>query len=91
VVVIRGFAPWDHYNVPHYHTFFVYETDPVSGMPILLIGNAGKPRLQSWEPVMARTPQRKIEHVIRPRLDWLTTVIAAPEEAPRVPPLLAVN
>ncbi len=91
IVVIRGFAPWDHYNVPHYHTFFVYENDPISGMPILLIGNAGKPRLQSWEPVMARTPQRKIEHVIRPRLDWLESAIPLPANEPLVPPLLAVN
>ncbi|MEZ4225619.1 MAG: hypothetical protein R3B13_32000 [Polyangiaceae bacterium] len=75
VVVIRGPAPWDHYNVPHYHTFFVYERDPVTAVPILLAGNAGKPRIQSWESVMSRTPQRKIETIIRPRMSWLASVV----------------
>lgn len=91
IVVIHGFAPWDHYNVPHYHTFFVYETDPVSGMPTLLVGNAGKPRLSSWEPVMARTPGRKIEQVIRAHIDWLVRVTGERSGEPDVPPLLAVN
>jgi len=75
IVIIRGFAPWDHYNVPHYHAFFVYESDPVSGMPILLAGNAGRPRVQSWEPVMTRAPQRNIEYRIAPKLEWLSRVI----------------
>ena len=92
VVVIRGYAPWDHYSVPHYHTFFVYENDPLTGMPILLAGNAGKPRIQSWEPVMSRTPQRKIEQRITPQLEWLTRIVKVDSaSAPSAPPLLAVN
>lgn len=75
IVIIRGFAPWDHYNVPHYHAFFVYESDPVTGMPILLAGNAGKPRVQSWEPVMTRAPQRNIEYRIVPKLEWLSRAL----------------
>lgn len=93
IVVIRGLAPWDHYAVPHYHTFFVYERDPVTGMPILLAGNAGKPRVQSWEAVMSRTPHRKIEYRVRPRLEWLSSIVDT-SHAPEVrsaPPLVAMN
>lgn len=75
IVIIRGYAPWDHYNVPHFHAFFVYESDPLTGMPMLLAGNAGRPRIQSWEPVMNRAPQRSIEYRITPRLEWLARAI----------------
>ena len=85
IVVIRGYAPWDHYAVPHYHTFFVYESDPVTGMPILLAGNAGKPRVQSWEPVMARTPLRSIHYRVRPKHAWLTAAIDAQAPATSAP------
>ena len=87
IVVIRGFAPWDHYNVPHYHTFFVYESDPLTGVPMLLAGNAGKPRVQTWETVMSRAPQRNIEYRITPNIDWLAKAI--PDAGtPRVVPSL---
>ena len=94
IVVIRGLAPWDHYNTPHYHTFFVYERDPVTAMPILLAGNAGKPRIQSWEPVMGRTPHRKIETVVRPRLSWLADAVreqSVGTAAYEAPPLTTEN
>lgn len=93
IVIIRGYAPWDHYNVPHYHAFFVYESDPVTGVPILLAGNAGKPRVQSWEPVMSRTPQRSIHYRIRPKLEWLAQMIperGRPEPGTGAPPLVAM-
>ena len=94
IVVIRGLAPWDHYAHPHYHTFFVYERDPVTAVPILLAGNAGKPRIQSWEAVMSRTPHRKIEHVVHPRLAWLEQVVqkdGVGNTAFQAPPLTADN
>jgi hypothetical protein len=91
IVVIRGFAPWDFFSVPHYHAFFVYETDPVTGVPILLAGNAGKPRVQSWDSVMARAPQRAIRYRMRPKPEWWSGVLrpdAAPERESRPPPPL---
>jgi hypothetical protein len=88
IVIIRGRAPWDHYNVPHYHSFFVYEADPVTGMPILLAGNAGKPRVQSWAPIMERAPGRAIAYRIRPRIEWLARVIPDSGEPNRAPPPL---
>ena len=93
IVVIRGLAPWDHYAVPHFHTFFVYETDPVTSMPILLAGNAGRPKIQDWEAVMSRSPQRKIEFRVRPRKQWLEQIIDG-RQVPlpdRAFPLVAVN
>lgn len=63
----------------HYHSFFVYRADPVSGMPIWLAGNAGRPRLRSWYGEMLNAPRRSIHSRIRPRLEWLETVIDSGE------------
>ncbi|MCA9646607.1 MAG: hypothetical protein H6718_13380 [Polyangiaceae bacterium] len=72
----------------HYHSFFVYEADPVSGMPILLAGNAGKPRIRTWENVMRSAPRRSIKHRLRPRLEWLESFITPdPSLAGRAPTL----
>lgn len=59
----------------HYHSFFVFEADPITGMPILLAGNAGKPRIRSWEAVMRSAPRRSIKAVVRPRLEWLERIV----------------
>jgi hypothetical protein len=71
IVIIRGRAAWDRYREIHTHTFFIYESDPVSGMPMLIAGNAGKPRISTWDGEMLRAPKRNIRHRIRPDVDWL--------------------
>lgn len=71
IVIIRGRAAWDRYSAVHTHTFFVYEADPVTGMPTLLAGNSGKPRVISWDSEMLRAPKRSIRHRIRPNMEWL--------------------
>lgn len=71
IVIIRGRAAWDRYAAVHTHTFFVYEADPVTGMPMLLAGNSGKPRLVTWDGEMLRAPKRSIRHRIRLNSDWL--------------------
>lgn len=71
VVIIRGRAAWDRYSEIHTHTFFIYESDPVTGMPTLLAGNSGKPRVISWDSEMIRAPKRSIRHRIRPNMEWL--------------------
>ena len=71
IVIIRGRAAWDHYAEVHTHTFFVYESDPVTGMPILLAGNSGKPRIVTWDDEMLRAPKRSIRHRIRANMEWL--------------------
>lgn len=94
VVLIRGYAPWDKPwkpRVMHFHSFFVYESDPVSGMPIALAGNPGRPLLQTWQFEAFRTPDRSIWYRVRPRLEWLENSVVLPDETgtPAPPPLTA--
>jgi hypothetical protein len=80
IVLIRGYAPWDkpwRPKIMHSHSLFVYETDPITGFPSMLVGNPGKPVLQTWQFEAFRTPDRSIWHRIRPRLSWLERVIVA--------------
>ncbi len=90
MVMIFGRAPWDHFNVPHYHSFFIYDADPLTGMPILLAGNAGRPRVRSWQAEMGRAPLRGIRYRIRPNIDWLAQVVTVPPnpDTPAVPPII---
>lgn len=90
VVIIRGYAPWDHYQELHTHTFYVYEADPVSGMPMLLAGNSGRPRIVGWDTEMLRAPLRSIRYRIRPNVEWLYDNLVLEEpaaEARWAPPL----
>ena len=94
VVLIRGYAPWDKPwkpRVMHFHSFFIYESDPLTGMPIALAGNPGRPLLQTWQFEAFRTPDRSIWYRIRPRLEWLESVVApsASDDPPGPPPLTA--
>ncbi len=94
VVLIRGYAPWDKPWKPkimHFHSFFVYESDPVTGMPIALAGNPGRPLLQTWQFEAFRTPDRSIWYRVRPRLEWLeqSLNVANSPEIPGPPPLTA--
>jgi hypothetical protein len=59
----------------HWHSFYVYDWDPLSGMPMLLASNAGRPRIRTWEGEMRAAPLRSIHTRIRPRMDWLGRVI----------------
>ncbi len=60
----------------HYHSFFVAERDPLTGMPIAVVANAGRPRIRSWENEMQNAPQRAILAHIRPKLPWLERNVA---------------
>ena len=60
----------------HHHSFFVADRDPVTGMPIAVVANAGRPRIRSWENELQNAPQRAILAHIRPRLPWLEALIA---------------
>ena len=87
VVIIRGEAPWDkpwQPRIMHMHSFFIYETDPMSGMPIVLAGNPGQPLLQTWQFEAFRTPERSIQHRIRPRSAWLRSFLKGPSDLPAV-------
>ena len=64
----------------HYHSFLVDSVDPISGVPFRLAGNAGRPRLQTFEGIMRSAPARSIKHVVSPRTDWLVQVMPKPKE-----------
>jgi hypothetical protein len=87
IVVIFGWTPWDPYE-RHYHSFFVYETDPVTGFPLLIAGNAGRPTLRTWRTEQLRTPRRYIVRRIRPRLEWLESIVEPLDTSVREPALI---
>lgn len=60
----------------HHHSFFVADRDPVTGMPIAVVANAGRPRIRSWENELQNAPQRAILAHIRPKLTWLEALVA---------------
>jgi hypothetical protein len=74
ILIIRGLTPWDP-NKMHYHSFFVYESDPVSGIPLALAGNAGRPSVRYWEVETRRTPKRSIWYRIRPKTSWMLSLL----------------
>lgn len=55
----------------HYHSFLIDAVDPLTGVPFRLAGNAGRPRLQTWEGVMRAAPLRSIRHVVSPRTEFV--------------------
>ena len=74
IVNILGLRDDEKY---HYHSFFVYKSDPVTGMPIWLAGNAGRPRILSWQGVLLSAPRRRVHSRVRPRVSWLSAVMPA--------------
>jgi len=91
IVLIRGYAPWDKPWKPrimHFHSFFIYESDPMTGMPFMLAGNPGRPLLQTWQFEAFRTPERSIWYRVRPKVSWLEQVVhAAQHEVEAAAPL----
>lgn len=94
IVIIRGQTnfekKWER-PIMHYHSFFIYERDPISGVPIAIVGNAGVPSLRVWNTEMRRTPRRSIWHRIRPQLHWLEKVIQPGTEPSTEPAPLALG
>jgi hypothetical protein len=88
MILIGGYVPWDRRQYTHYHSFFVYESDPLTGMPLLVAGNPGPPSLRAWRIEMRRTPRRTLRYRIRPRPEWLSRVVI-PEQGELAPPSLA--
>jgi hypothetical protein len=87
IVFIRGMTPWDEVD-EHSHSFFIFESDPVSGVPIAIAGNAGPANLWSWETEARRTPNRSVRDRIRPKIEWLETFITADPSLELEPPAL---
>lgn len=91
IVLIKGYAPWDKPWEPpvmHVHSFFIYESDPLNGMPMTLAGNPGRPLLQTWQFEAFRTPKRSIWYRVRPQLDWLEQALLTSPGLPEEPAAL---
>ncbi len=96
IVLIKGYAPWDKPWKPkimHVHSFFVYESDPLTGMPVSLAGNPGTALLQTWQFEAFRTPERSIWYRIRPRTAWLRQIVKTLSDSPAAlgPPPLTMD
>ncbi len=72
IIVIHGLKEDNEY---HYHSFYVFDADPVTGMPTLVAANAGRPRIRTWDAEMRNAPKRSIRMRVRPRLEWLESVL----------------
>lgn len=88
IVVIRGPTPWDR-RQQHYHSFFVYENDPMTGLPIAVIGNAGRPTVRYWRVETQRTPRRTIWHRLRLKTEWLEAIVDTTRPTAPIPPPLS--
>lgn len=83
VVVILGLRDDEKL---HYHSFFVFDADPVTGMPTLVAGNSGRPRVRTLAVEMAPAPKRYLYARARPALEWLEHVTGS-DPAPALAPL----
>jgi hypothetical protein len=81
IVVIRGETPWDQ-DEPHTHVFLIYESDPLTRVPIVLASNPGPATLASWENESRRTPLRALFQRVRPRQDWIRSIVSPPALPP---------
>lgn len=89
IILIRGLTPWDEEEM-HTHSFFIYETDPVTGIPILIAGNAWRPQIWSWEAEARRTPKRTVRYRMRPTLEFLKLLAGSRRFSEAPPPVAPV-
>jgi len=69
LLVIHG--PREEDLEDHYHTALVLRTDPLSGMPMVVADNAGRPRIRNLASAMRSAPRRSIKHRLRLDQEWL--------------------
>lgn len=55
----------------HWHSFYVYDTDPIHGMPITLTDQAGHARIRAWTSLMSNAPARFVRDRVRWNPDWI--------------------
>lgn len=68
----------------HWHSFLIYDLDPIYNTPYLVIGNTGRVRIQPWHAVMRTGLGRGIVARMRWREDWLSG-LERPQHAARHP------
>jgi hypothetical protein len=75
VLVIHGLREEDRER--HYHTLLVLRTEPLTGLPMVIADNAGRPRIRTVSSAMRSAPRRSIKHRLRVRPDWMAARLAA--------------
>ena len=69
-----------------HHNLIVLETDLLLGIPVLLAGNAARPRIQTFDGVMQINPRRYLQYRIRPQPAWFdAALLRAHAQGIRVP------
>ena len=69
----------------HYHSFFIDEKDPVTGIPMLVLANAGPPQARTIEGEMQNSPLRTIVARVRMRPEVLKRAYEQQRTHPGVP------
>ncbi len=69
----------------HYHSFIIDEKDPVTGIPTVVLANAGPPQARSWEGEMQNAPLRKIVARMRVRREVLKKAREQAQKQPGIP------
>jgi hypothetical protein len=82
IVFILGLRDDDKF---HYHSFIIDEKDPLTGMPMVLLANAGPPQARSWEGEMQNAPLRSIVARVRVRPEILERAYEQARHSPGVP------
>lgn len=69
----------------HFHSFLIGEKDPVTGIPMVVLANAGPPQARSWEGEMQNAPLRKIVARMRVKRELLRRAQEQARTRPGVP------
>jgi hypothetical protein len=62
----------------HYHAYLVHRVDPLLGLPVDFVDNAGTARVRVMDDIMKAAPRRYILHKMRLKPDWLVARLSAP-------------
>lgn len=71
-LVVYGLRLQDYRR--HYHALLVIRTDPMTGVPMRIADNQGRPQFRTLESAMRAAPYRRIVHRLRLDLDALAAL-----------------
>jgi hypothetical protein len=58
----------------------VLEADPLTGLPMVVADNAGRPRIRSLVTAMRSAPRRAVKHRLRLDTEWLLRALERERE-----------
>jgi hypothetical protein len=71
-LIVHGLRLQDYRR--HYHALLVIRTDPMTGVPMRIADNQGRPQFRTLENAMRAAPYRRIVHRLRLDLDALAAM-----------------